>query len=74
MTDKQLLQYRKLQSYYRRYDLPELMEIIKHTTIELHESDGVSPRNLSPKGYVSKHLTLRVCVQRVIDLTGGKSF
>lgn len=72
MTDKQLLQYRKMQYVLRHYDVPELMEIIKHTAIELHDSDGVSPRNLSPEGYRSRHLKMRVCVQRVIELTGGK--
>jgi len=72
MTLKQLDAYRRVSHYYRNHELPELMEIVKHTAISLHDSDGMSPRDLSPEGYRMHHRRLLACVNRIIELTGGK--
>jgi hypothetical protein len=72
MTTKQLDAYKRTAYRYRNHELPELMEIVKHTAITLYDSDGTSPRGLSPDGYRMHHRVMVVCVNRIIELTGGK--
>jgi len=71
MTDKQQVEFKRAKYHVnnRSKSADELLTEIRTYAHELYVSDGVSPRNLSPDGYRSRHRWLLAMIERYVELT-----
>ena len=69
MTSKQQVEFKRKKYHVRTKSADELLTEIRTYAHELYVSDGVSPRNLSPDGYRSRHRWLLAMIERYVELT-----